>query len=168
MRSLARQFAIVDRERLKVHESITLEYARREAEAKLDGFEKPRLRATECTDLILNILGANPAVIIVDGVDEVEEHRRHELLNELIRIRDESASVVKVFLSSRENSNVMAGLQDASMLRVQDTDTRQDMEVFVEHCVSTSISARNLLDGNVSDDLRHKLTQFLLNRAGEM
>ncbi|OQE31088.1 hypothetical protein PENFLA_c002G03105 [Penicillium flavigenum] len=168
MRSLARQFAIVDRERLKVHESITLEYARREAEAKLDGFEKPRLRATECTNLILNILGANPAVIIVDGVDEVEEHRRHELLNELIRIRDESASVVKVFLSSRENSNVMAGLQDASMLRVQDTDTRQDMEVFVEHCVSTSISARNLLDGNVSDDLRHKLTQLLLNRAGEM
>ncbi|KAJ6180539.1 hypothetical protein N7519_011000 [Penicillium mononematosum] len=168
MRSLTRQFAIVDRERLKVHESITLEYARREAEAKLDGFEKPRLRATECTDLILNILGANPAVIIVDGVDEVEEHRRHELLNELIRIRDESASVVKVFLSSRENSNVMAVLQDASMLRVQDTDTRQDMEVFVEHCVSTSISARNLLDGNVSDDLRHKLTQFLLNRAGEM
>ncbi|OQE87185.1 hypothetical protein PENNAL_c0020G03071 [Penicillium nalgiovense] len=168
MRSLTRQFAITDRERLKVHESITLEYARREAEAKLDGFEKPRLRATECADLILNILGANPAVIIVDGVDEVEEFRRHELLNELIRIRDESASVVKIFLSSRENSNVMAGLQDASMLRVQETDTRQDMEVFVEHCVSTAISARNLLDGNVSDDLRHKLTQFLLNRAGEM
>jgi hypothetical protein len=118
-----------------VHEPITLEYARGEAEAKLDGFEVLKLRATECADLILHILGANPAVIRVDRIEEVEEHRRHELLDTVIRIRDESARVVKIFLSSRDNSNVIAGLQDASMLRVQDTDTRQDMELFVEHCV---------------------------------
>jgi hypothetical protein len=168
MRSLTRQLAIVDRERLKIHEPIALEYARREAEAKLDGFEMPRLRATECADLILNILSGNPAVIIIDGVDEVEEHRRHELLDALIRVRDESASVIKIFLSSRDNNNVIAGLPGASILRVKDTDTRQDMVVFVEHCVSTAISTRNLLDGNVSGDLRHEINQFLLNRAGEM
>lgn len=168
MRSLTPQFAIVDREKLKVHEQIALEYARREAEAKLDGFEIPRLQSTQCADLVLGILGANPVVIIVDGVDEIEEHRRHELLDALVRIRDESASVVKIFLSSRDNSNVFATLVDASMLRVQETDTRQDMELFIEHCVSTAISTRNLLDGSVSDDLRKEIKQFLLGRAGEM
>ncbi|KAJ6122429.1 hypothetical protein N7512_004894 [Penicillium capsulatum] len=168
MRSLLRQFAIFDRTNLRIHETVTLEYARREAEAKVDGFEMPRLGAKECTDLILSILGANPAVIVIDGVDEVEEHRRHELLDALIRIRDESASVVKVFLSSRVNNNVMAGLPDASILRVQGEDTHGDMKTFVEQCVSTCVSRRNLLDGHVSGELRHEINQFLLSRAGEM
>lgn len=168
MRSLTRQFAIIDREKLDIHEQIALEFVRREAEAELDGFETPRLRSTDCAELVLNILGANPAVIIVDAVDEIEEHRRHELLDALIRIRDESASIVKIFLSSRDNSYIFASLPDALTLRVQDIDTRQDMERFVEHCVSTAISTRNLLNGSVSDDLRQNVKQFLLNRAGEM
>ncbi|KAJ9273834.1 hypothetical protein DTO212C5_113 [Paecilomyces variotii] len=168
MRSLTRQLAIVERENLKIHELVTLEYARREAEAKLDGFEVPKLRCAECAELILGILGANPAVIIVDGVDEIEEPRRHELLDALVRIRDESASVVKIFLSSRDNNNIFAGLPDALKIRVQDTEARDDMELYVGHCVATAISTRNLLNGSVPDQLRQELVEFLLERAGEM
>lgn len=32
------------------------------AKAKLDAFEMPRLRSTDCAELILNILGASPTV----------------------------------------------------------------------------------------------------------
>ncbi len=168
MRSLTRQFAVADRENMKVHEQAFLEYSRREAEAKVDGFEMPKLRSGECAKLLLDLLGANPSVIIVDGVDEVEEHRRHELLNALIKLRDESTSVVKIFLSSRDNSNIFAGVPDALMLRVQDVDTRSDMEVYVRHCVSSAIETRNLLNGCVSAELREDLISFLLDRAGEM
>ena len=73
MRSLTQQLAIVDKKTFKIHESISLEYTRREAEAKLNGFDMPKLRCAERAGLILGILGANPAVIIVDGVDEIEE-----------------------------------------------------------------------------------------------
>lgn len=168
MRSLTRQFAIIDKKKPKINEQIALEYARREAQAKLDGFEIPKLQASDCADLILNLLGTNPAVIVVDGVDEIEEHRRHELLGPLIRIRDESASVVKIFVSSRDNVNVITSLPDASVFRVQEIDTRNDMELFVEYCVTNAISTRSLLHGNVSDNLRHEIKKFLLDRAGEM
>ncbi|GLA79038.1 hypothetical protein AtubIFM55763_001452 [Aspergillus tubingensis] len=104
LRSLTRQFAIVDKAPHTVHGQVALEYRRKEAEVKLDGFELPSLGGRECTDLILNVLCANPAVIVVDGVDEIENSRRFELIDALDRIRRESASVVKIFISSRDNS----------------------------------------------------------------
>ncbi|KAJ5356600.1 hypothetical protein N7517_011209 [Penicillium concentricum] len=140
MRSITRQFAIVDKEKLKIHESVSLKYAHREAEAKLDGFEIPKLRR----------------------IDDMN------LLHALTRIRDESASVVKIFLSSRDNSNIFAGLPDASKVRVQETDSRQDMEMYVRHRVSTVITSRKLLNDCVPDDLQQQLIDFLLKKAGEM
>ena len=127
------------------------------AEAKLNDFDIPKLRCAECPGLILGILGANPAVIIVDGVDEIEERRRHEFLESITRIRDESASVVKIFLPSRDNSNVLADLPGDPKIRVQDVDTRQDIELYVRHCVSTAIHARNLLNGCVPGGLQQQL-----------
>ncbi|KAK2784599.1 hypothetical protein FQN53_008426 [Emmonsiellopsis sp. PD_33] len=168
MRSLIRQLAVIDKTEHKVHEEIQIDYERREALAKLDGFEVPWLRSSDCADLILKILGNNPATIVIDGVDEVEQHRRHTLLESLIRVRDESSSVIKIFLSSRDDSNIFARLPDAVMLRVQETNTRQDMELFVKYRVSTAIKNRNLLDGNVPPSLEDGLVKFLLDRAGEM
>ncbi|OQE36718.1 hypothetical protein PENCOP_c011G03058 [Penicillium coprophilum] len=152
MLSLVRQFAVIDRQMLRIREQVALE-----------------IRGTEAAELILGILSSNPATIVVDGVDEIEEHRRHELLDQLIRVRDESASVVKIFISSRDNVNVMAGLpKDALVLRIQETDTRHDVELYVEHSVRNAISTRSLLHGDVSDELQIKLKQFLLKGAGEM
>lgn len=169
MRSLTRQLAVIDRTNYIVHEQVSLEYERRAAEAKLDGFEVvPKLRSVECTDRILNILGSNPATIVIDGVDEVERAGRHILLESLIRIRDESPSVIKIFLSSRDDSNIFAHLPDAVMLRVQEADTRNDMELFVKHRVNAAILSRDLLDGSVSKSLQDNLVSYLLDRAGEM
>ncbi|GKZ48065.1 hypothetical protein AbraIFM66951_011816 [Aspergillus brasiliensis] len=168
MRTLVRQFAVVDKTKLRIHEAVSLEYERREAEAKLDGFDIPKLQCDECANLILGILGANPAVIIADGIDEIEEYRRHEFFDAINRIRDESASVVKVFLSSRDDSNIFAALPDAMTVHVQEVDTRPDMELYVRHCVSTAVSTRNLLNGCVPDGLQQQVISFLLDKAGEM
>ena len=128
----------------------------------------PRLRCGECADVILGILGANPAVVIADGVDEIEDQRRHEFLDAITRIRDESASVLKIFFSSRDNSNIFAALLDALRVRFQESDIRQDIELYVRHCVSTAIATRRLLNRCVLDDLQQQLVEFLLNKAGEM
>ncbi|KAL4867272.1 hypothetical protein BDV12DRAFT_198354 [Aspergillus spectabilis] len=106
-------YCCVDNRFDRVHEQIVLEYKRREAEAILDGFEVPRLVSL---------------IVIVDGENEIIETRRHEILKALTRLLDESASVVKIFLSSRDNIYVFAGIPDAAMLRVQDTNTRRDMD----------------------------------------
>ncbi|KAE8164531.1 hypothetical protein BDV40DRAFT_298331 [Aspergillus tamarii] len=158
----ARHFAVVGKKKLKIHESISLEYARREAEAKLDGFGMPRLRCSGCADLILGILGINPVVVVVDGVDEIEEHERHEFLDAITRIRNESVSGVKIFLSSRDNSSIFAALPDALKLRVQEVDTQQDMELYIRHCVSTPGATRRLLNRYILNDLQQQLVDFSL------
>jgi hypothetical protein len=168
MGCLTRQTAVIDREKQEVHEHVLLEYQRKAAEAKLDGFDVPRLKTSQCADLILGILGSNPAILVVDGVDEIEESRRHELLDALKRIRDESASVVKIFLASREDRAILARLSDAVMLRVEEDDTRQDMELFVKDRVSSAISTQCLLGGDVPQDLQEEVTSFLLDRSGGM
>lgn len=168
MRSLTRQLAIIDETKREIHEQVLLEYERREAEAKLDGFEVPRLRSRECARLVLDVLDSNPAIIVVDGVDELDQEERHSLLKSLNRIRDESSSVVKIFISSRTDSNIFAHLPDAISLRVQDADTKHDMELFVRHRLSIAIENRHLLYGNVPKSLQEELVRFLVGRAGEM
>ncbi|KAJ6086758.1 hypothetical protein N7467_005672 [Penicillium canescens] len=168
MRCLTRQLAVIDRQKREVHEDVVFEYQRKIAEAKLDGVHVPRLKIPQCADLILGILGSNPATIVIDGVDEIEESRRHELLDALKRIRDESASVVKIFLSSREDRTILTRLSDALMLRVEEGDTRQDMELFVKDRLASAISTQRLLGGDVPQDLQQKLTAFLLERSGGM
>ena len=74
-------------------------------------------------------------------------------------VRDESASVVTIFLSSRENSNILAASPGDSKIRVQEVDTRQDMELYVRHCVSTAVHARNLLNGCVPGGLQQQLVR---------
>ena len=106
MRSIVRQLTSSSAAQRKVNDTLLSEYERREAEAMIDGFDVAGLRIAECVRLVLDTTGSNPASIIVDAVDEIQETRRHELLNALIQITKESASVVKVFLTSRDNSNV--------------------------------------------------------------
>lgn len=86
MRSLVRQITLDD-SHVQVHEALIMDFERREAEAKVDGFDVPRLRVSECVRLMLDALGANPAILVVDAVDEVQEDRRHELLDGLCQLR---------------------------------------------------------------------------------
>lgn len=168
MRSIVRQLTLTSRTQRLVHEAPLIEYGRREAEAEIDGFDLPRLRIGECVKLILNVTGSNPATIVVDALDEVQEERRHELVDALTHIARESGSVVKIFITSRDNNNVIAHLSDAPKIRIHDHDNRADMELFVRHHVTLAIQGRNLLDGNVSRDLQEDLIHALLDGAGEM
>ena len=168
MRSIVRQLTLTSPTQKTVHEALLTEYERREAEAKIDGFHVPRLRIAECVKLILDVTGSNPAAIVIDALDEVQEDRRHELVDALKRITRESGSVVKVFITSRDNSNVLALLLYAPKIRIHDHDNRADMELFVRQQVALAIRGCKLLNGDVSGDLHEDLIQALLDGAGEM
>lgn len=167
MRSLVRQITLDD-SHVQVHEALIMDFERREAEAKVDGFDVPRLRVSECVRLMLDALGANPAVLVVDAVDEVQEDRRHELLDGLCQLTRESASVVKVFVTSRNNNNILALLPGALTIGIQRDDNKADMELFVRHHVTRAVKSRRLLNGVVSDELEEYLIQMLCAKAEEM
>jgi Cdc6-like AAA superfamily ATPase len=168
MRSIVRQLTLINPAQRLVYEALLIECGRRKVEAKIDGFDLSRLRVEECVKLILNVTSSNPAVIVVDALDEIQEDRRHELVDALKQIITKSESVIKILITTRDNSNVIALLSDASKLRIYDHDNRADMKLFVHHHVTLAIQGCNLLNENVSNDPQENLVHALLNGAKEM
>ena len=168
MRSLVRQLTVNNDSQRRIHENLLIEYERREAEARLDGFEIPKLRAADCTRLILEIIETNPAVLIIDAVDELQANRRHELLCSLHQITADSANVVKILLTSRNESNVTGLLSDCQEICITSSDSQADMQLFVRHHLDFAIQNRRLLSGRVSEVLREDLVRSLINGAEQM
>jgi hypothetical protein len=168
LRSILRQLTIGDKPSPTIHERVLQEFEHRQAEAKLDGFEPRRLQARECVTLILDTTAANPATIVLDAVDEIESNSRHVLLSALTQIAQDSLDIVKVFVTSRDDSNIHALLPNALAVRIQKGHVNQDMNEFVHREVSMAIQNRRMLNGIVSESLKEALTSVLIAGAGEM
>lgn len=168
LRSILRQLTIGDGTSPTIHESVLREFEHRQAEAKVNGFELGRLQASECIRMILDTTAANPATIILDAVDEIESNSRHVLLSAFNQIAQDSLNIVKVFVTSRDDSNIRALLPDALAVRIQKGHVSRDMDDFVHREVSLAIQNRRMLNGVVSDSLRQALTRVLILGAGEM
>lgn len=168
LRSILRQLTFTRDPRPTVHEALVIDYRRRKAEAKGDSSDVPKLRVAQCVQMILEITGTDPAVLVIDAIDEVQETRRHELIDALVRIASESTSVVKIFVTSRSDINIFALLPEVRRICIDGSDTRADMELFVSHHIDRAIRSKRLRNGNVQDALREDLTQALLVGANEM
>ena len=168
LRSILRQLTITNGSSSTVQERILIEYERRQAMAKLDGFEVTRLQAAECVNLILDTTAANPATIVIDAVDEIPSSSRHILLSALTQVVQESSSVVKVLVTSRDDSNIHALLPDAVAVRVQYEHIRKDMKNFVHQEVYSAIQDRRMLNGTVSAEFQNDLESVLIAGAREM
>ncbi|EYE91616.1 uncharacterized protein EURHEDRAFT_239391 [Aspergillus ruber CBS 135680] len=102
MRSIVQQLAFGRNSERKVHEIVVTDYERRQAEAELNGSDIPRLSVTECVALILDLTNFNPATIVIDALDEIQESHRHKLIQALDKIIKRSASVVKVLMTCQD------------------------------------------------------------------
>ena len=168
MRSIVRQLYLTRHTQRTIHEALLIEYERREVESKIDGLDIPRLRMGDCIRLILNLTSSNPATIVIDALDEVQRECRHELVIALQRIARESESVIKIFITSRDDSNILALLSNVPRIRIQTHNIEADMALFVHHRVTCAIESCNLLNGSVSSVLKEDLIKALIDGAEEM
>jgi len=88
-----------------IKEPIATEYERRRKKAEDSCPKLRQLTIEDCTSLILELTRVDPAVIIIDALDECEENS--ELLKALDTIVSKSGELVKVFVSSREDVNIV-------------------------------------------------------------
>lgn len=168
LRSLVRQMVFVGDTARSARETLTIEYRRRKAEARVDGFAVPQLRLSDCNKALLDITLVSPAVIVIDAIDEVEETKMHELVNSLNKIAAEASSVVKICITSRHTTHLAARLHDPVTILVNRLDSRLDMELFVRQRVDDAIQTKRLLEGKVPEDLQDCLRDRLVNVASDM
>ncbi|ERF70048.1 hypothetical protein EPUS_03600 [Endocarpon pusillum Z07020] len=154
--------------RKQISSSLEDAFLTRQREADEDGCDPALLSIDECTPLILNWLRDNPVTIIIDALDECSPVRRHELLTALDTIVSQAENVVKVFVSSRDDIDIVLRLANSPNISIRANDNAKDIITYTNTEVSRAIQERRLLLGNVSDELRHKIIDALVDGARGM
>jgi len=141
-------------------------YLARKREARGRILEK--LTLDEAVGIILALLESNPATIIIDGLDECDPTKRQDLLNSLGKIIQESHNVIKVFLSSRDDHDLVRHLKRLPNLYIHAKDNEEDIRRFVQSRVEEAIRKGRLLCGEVPGSLKSTIVQTLIQKAEGM
>jgi hypothetical protein len=91
-----------------------------------------------------------PAVtFIVNALDEVAETGRLSLVDGLVQVMQDSRSLIKIFMSSRDNMDIVARLKDIPNIRIRARDNTVDITRFI----NLELDRAKLLNGRISSSL---------------
>ncbi|KAJ9254552.1 hypothetical protein DTO195F2_6537 [Paecilomyces variotii] len=124
--SIARQLSYVDEKSLL--EPAIQKYKERQR----TGFSKGSLDLDETRALIIELLAYYPvATIILNALDECTLESREELLDTIDYIVQESPTLVKIFVSSRDDQDIASQLQVYPMVELSSSKNSKDITAFV-------------------------------------
>jgi hypothetical protein len=75
---------------------------------------------------------------------------------------------VKVFVSSRDDQDIVCQLNHSPDVFIHATNNCEDIENFVRFQVNQSIKDKTLLRGNVTEELKNRITSSLIEGAQGM
>jgi hypothetical protein len=141
----------------------------RREEAEEMGISEPaELQIGEAIVLLLELLETEPLTIVIDALDECSPARRHELLEALDILIQRSSNMLKVFVSSRDDNDIVCRLSITPNVIINARDNDYDITRFVRREVDKAISNKRLLSGKVSQQLRHDIITTLTLKARAM
>jgi hypothetical protein len=139
--SLARQLSNLQPEQPLLQPAIALYKTK-----KQQGFASGPLRIEESCDLILRLLGLySLTVIVIDALDECNPDTRTDLLDALETILRESTNLVKIFISSRDDQDIVFQLKQYPNLEISSESNYEDIESFVKTTAKELIRKGKLL-----------------------
>lgn len=134
-----------------------------------EGFGERDWTTNECVDTIIQVMDIYPSVtIIIDALDECEADERMDLLLALKEVRDKSANLVKIFISSRDDVDILTSLADASDIRISADDNEEDIGRFVHEKVDALMNTRERLYCSDTEGLRQEMASVLSEKAQGM
>ena len=143
------------------------DFRQRKETAENNGAQIAPLDIEETVEHILAITKEDSVIIILDALDEVDEERS-DLFDALERIVQASDNVVKLFVSSRRDGDIVERFDQCAQVKIGDHMTKDDMERFIQHKVTEAITTRKMLRGRVSPSLRDDIIKTLTERANGM
>lgn len=134
-------------------------YRRREAE----GFASGPLQIDESTSLILQLTEKYPmTTIVIDALDECDPETRTDLLGTLEKILKESLGLVKIFVSSRDDQDIVCHLQDYPDLGISSDRNMDDITSFVRVETQDLIKKKRLLRSSTN---KEELKEMIIDRV---
>ncbi|KAF2740308.1 hypothetical protein EJ04DRAFT_548375 [Polyplosphaeria fusca] len=151
--SLARQLSCLEPGKPLLRPSVNL-FKEKEAE----GFASGSLQMDESLNLILQLIAQYPlTTIVIDAIDECDPRKRHELLKALEKMLQNSPSLVKIFVSSRNDQDIVLRLQHYPNLEIDSQRNGDDIARFVNDQVEQLVHDRRLLQYSNSEVEMKKL-----------
>jgi hypothetical protein len=136
-------------------------YGKRQAEA----FASGSMRMEESCDLIIQLIEIFPlTTIIIDALDECDAENRRGLLKMLTKILQESSSLVKVFVSSRNDQDIVTRLEHYPNLHITSDRNNDDIAAFVKYQTERLIEDGDLLQYSAS---KSKMKDLIINNVIE-
>lgn len=125
--SLARQLSSLEPGKPLLNPTLEL-YKKKEAEA----FASGSLRIEDSCALIIQLIEQYPlTTIVIDALDECNPEKRCDLLKSLEKILRESSTLVKIFVSSRDDHDIFFRLQRYPNLEIKSDRNGDDIAAFV-------------------------------------
>jgi hypothetical protein len=110
------------------------------------GFASGPPRMVEACELIIQLVEYYPlTLIIIDAFDECDPEKRADLLEALETILRESSSLVKIFISSRDDRDIVFQLKHYPNLEISSDRNSDDIASFVRTETKKLIQKRRLL-----------------------
>jgi hypothetical protein len=108
-------------------------------------------------------------IIVADALDERDSDRRCDLLDALKAIVQESSQLVKIFISSRDDQDIVLRLSDCSNLELSSTWNQNDINSFIRAETEQLIQKKKLLPyTSQKDALREEITDYVSSKADGM
>jgi hypothetical protein len=128
-----------------------------------------RLTLKECQDLLVQLMAVYPqTTICIDALDEVDHKLRFELLEALGHIVEKSNTQVKIFATTRMDTDILVQFEMFPRIEMEPDDNVDDINRFVKEKVQETIERKRLLHGNVPNALKDEICQVLCERSKGM
>ena len=152
---------------LPIREPVVKLYKQKKKENR-DLPPKEPLTLNETTNILLKIFEENPVTIVIDALDECDPGERHNLLSALDTIIKESASLVHVFVSSRNDGDIVCQLEESPNIFIRASDNSADIARYVHDQVSEAIRKKRMARGKVSPETKELIISTLIEGAQGM
>lgn len=130
------------------------------------GQESAQLSLKESQDLLIQITNIYPqTTICIDAMDEVDKDTRIDLLKCLNKVIKTSKNVVKIFVTTRMDQDILAQFKIFPRIELQPDDNVGDINEFIRAKVESAIDDSLLLHGDVSIELKEEMYNVLHQRC---
>lgn len=128
------------------------------------------LSLDESCELILQLVDhRDMTTIVIDALDECDVKMRSELLDALQTILQDAESLVKIFVSSRDDGDIKHRLQDFPNLAIESGRNLDDISTFVRSETERLIKRGRLLrNSRAKDGLRDLVIREVIEKAEGM
>ena len=124
----------------------------------------------ECIELVVQLVDQYPlTVIVIDALDECDLTKRTDLLEALETILRQASSLVKIFVSSRDDQDIVCHLQHYPNLDISSDRNGEDIKSFVTTETKALIRKMKLLRHSRSkQDMENLIINKVTDGAGGM